>query len=860
MSLSPGDRLDRYEVIELLGSGGMGEVYRARDSRLARDVALKVLRVDAGLGAEGEARLLREARAAASLSHVNVLAVYDVGEVREPEALRGLAYIAMELVVGRPLRSYAGDESIPLERRIGWLRDIGQALGAAHKAGIVHRDVKMENVMIRFDGVVKVLDFGIARRAAATLEAWSSMEGHSLQTADTAYPHANLPTLTGQGAVVGTPFYMAPEQLRGEELDARADQFGWGVVAYWLLTGEPPWRTGAEPVALLSEILSRNPPPPRSANPDISVGVSSAIMRSLEKQRTERFPSMAALIEALDAAGSVATGAATTTPPSSPRPRHPGREGSRARPGWRRARAALIAAGLVAAGGAAVTAWRARTTRAPAAGATMPPAAIAPAAECASNADCVRAHGGAAWHCHSRRHACVELASQDCEVHAEPGDPEADDAVWLGGMFPLSTDPSMVSEMRVAELARQDFAASLGSGAARTGALHARPIGLVVCDEGVDAMRAARHLANDVEAPAVLGFRSTASARETIPTIFLPNDVLSFITISQTPSLTHIPEPPEQPRLIWRSTLDRADSAAPLAHFISDVLEPAARAGAHGIGDRPLRVAVVWANAANHDTVESLFATLRFNGLPALENGANFRQFVYETAGDAGAVDVVGGLVAFSPQVIVFADRGFYSKVLLPLEASWPKGASAPRPVYLTTSGLSRSATDFAGRDASKRHRFFAVTNRSTTMPNAELVLRYNAAFPREPIMRTEAPQPSYDAFYVLAYATYALGDAPVTGPALSRSIERLMPPGLDVDVGPVQVGEAFEVLRSGGRIDLNGAIGALDFDPRTGEAPIDYAIVCMDVDDQGRAAATVDSGLFYDARGKKLVGALRCP
>src|SRR5580704_13204773 len=165
MSLSPGDRIDRYEVIELLGSGGMGEVYRAHDPKLARDVALKVLRVDPGIDTNGAARLLREARAVAALSHANAIAVYDVGEVQEPESLRGLAYIAMELVVGRSLRTYIGDRSVPFDRRVGWLRDVAAALGAAHRAGVVHRDVKPENVMIRAeDGAVKVLDFGIARR------------------------------------------------------------------------------------------------------------------------------------------------------------------------------------------------------------------------------------------------------------------------------------------------------------------------------------------------------------------------------------------------------------------------------------------------------------------------------------------------------------------------------------------------------------------------------------------------------------------------------------------------------------------------------------------------------------------------
>ncbi|MFI5300562.1 MAG: hypothetical protein ACHREM_20955 [Polyangiales bacterium] len=218
---------------------------------------------------------------------------------------------------------------------------------------------------------------------------------------------------------------------------------------------------------------------------------------------------------------------------------------------------------------------------------------------------------------------------------------------------------------------------------------------------------------------------------------------------------------------------------------------------------------------------------------------------------------MVDSLLAFDPQVILFAYTAFTPKVLLPLEARWTGG---PRPFYLTASGIFPSIAQFAGRDPSRRRRFFAVTNLSTTMANAQLVLRYNVAFPHEPIVRSEAPQPSYDAFYLLAYAVYALGDGVVSGPALSRAIGRLLPPGRKFDVGPAQIFDAFQTLRTSGQIDLNGAIGSLDFDPATGDALIDYSIVCLGLDDNGAASASIDSGLVYDARTKKLLGAMSCP
>ncbi len=163
MPLAAGDQIDRYRILERLGAGGMGEVYRAHDPRLLREVALKILRPSepgtqtqpSGPASDGAARILREARAAAALEHPNVVAVYDVGEIQEPVDLRGTPYIAMELIKGRSLRAFVGVPAVPMGERIRWLVDVASALGAAHKAGLVHRDVKPENVMIRDDGVVK---------------------------------------------------------------------------------------------------------------------------------------------------------------------------------------------------------------------------------------------------------------------------------------------------------------------------------------------------------------------------------------------------------------------------------------------------------------------------------------------------------------------------------------------------------------------------------------------------------------------------------------------------------------------------------------------------------------------------------
>ncbi|MDI1482794.1 protein kinase [Polyangium sp. y55x31] len=277
MPLSPGDRFDRYVVEALLGEGGMGEVYRAHDTRLDRAVALKVLRRDAQGASETWGRqvrrMLREARIAAALSDPGIVAVYDVGEHE------GTPFIAMELVQGKLLRDLICKDA-PIGERIAMLSAVAEVLCVAHRAGLVHRDVKPENVMIREDGAIKVLDFGIARRT----DDESVAEGQD-----------DFATRTGDGSFIGTPAYMAPEQVKGEPVDARADQFAWGVTAYELLMGKLPFRSDRGPVSLIASILSDDPPPMDGVPPEIE----AVVLRALAKEPADRHASMDAIASAL---------------------------------------------------------------------------------------------------------------------------------------------------------------------------------------------------------------------------------------------------------------------------------------------------------------------------------------------------------------------------------------------------------------------------------------------------------------------------------------------------------------------------------------------------------------------------------
>ncbi|MBI4955710.1 MAG: protein kinase [Myxococcales bacterium] len=280
--LQPGDSFERYTVESVLGQGGMGTVYRALDSRLERRVALKV--ISEGLaGEDADARLLREARAAAALDHPNAVSIFDVGE------LDGSPYIVMELVSGRTLRE-AVVGSVPQATRLSWLADAARALAAAHKRGLVHRDIKPENVMVRDDGVVKVLDFGIARRARSDVDPTGPTQGPA------------LPTLTKEGIKIGTPLYMAPEQVRGEPLDGRADQFSWGVLAFEILTGRLPWKDPGDPLAVVAAILTGKPDVAALEAAGVPAPVRTVLARCLARDPDERFASMDELLRALDAA------------------------------------------------------------------------------------------------------------------------------------------------------------------------------------------------------------------------------------------------------------------------------------------------------------------------------------------------------------------------------------------------------------------------------------------------------------------------------------------------------------------------------------------------------------------------------
>jgi Tol biopolymer transport system component len=277
VTLAAGVHLGPYEIVGLIGAGGMGEVYRARDTRLHREVAVKVMRSAVALGPERLERFEREARAAAAISHPNILAVFDVGTDADGP------YIVSELLDGETLRdALVRGKPWPVRRSVDVVVQIGRGLAAAHARGIVHRDLKPENVFLTDDGVVKILDFGLARFT------------EPLATAGTA-----TAALTAEGVVVGTVGYMAPEALRGRTIDQRSDIFAFGAILYELLTGHRAFEgdSGADVVAV---ILSADPPGLEDLASSTVPTLARIVSRCLDKRPEARFQTASDLVFALE--------------------------------------------------------------------------------------------------------------------------------------------------------------------------------------------------------------------------------------------------------------------------------------------------------------------------------------------------------------------------------------------------------------------------------------------------------------------------------------------------------------------------------------------------------------------------------
>jgi len=319
MELQPGTQIGPYKILSLVGEGGMGQVYRARDDRLGRDVALKLLPEELAEQPDLARRLLAEARAAGRLDHPNILAVHDVG------LHEGRPYMVTELLEGRPLREQMKGGPLTVRRAIGLGIQLAQGLAAAHAKGIVHRDIKPENLFLTNDGRLKILDFGLAKQDPASVtvtEATMELEK------------------TREGVVMGTLGYLSPEQIQGAPVDHRADLFAFGVILFEMLAGHRPF-LGHTSQDVLFAILKRPAPDLQVANPRVPTQAVQLVERCLEKDPALRYQSTRDLAHALELI------------PLSDASRPLGEAGAGVRLPWRTLRPWLLGAGLVLVAGLA---------------------------------------------------------------------------------------------------------------------------------------------------------------------------------------------------------------------------------------------------------------------------------------------------------------------------------------------------------------------------------------------------------------------------------------------------------------------------------------------------------------------------
>ena len=265
VNLLLGQQFNHYKILEELGAGGMGEVYLAEDTKLGRKIALKLLPASFTDHRERLQRFQREARTASALNHPNIVTIHEFGEQN------GRPFIAAELIKGKTLRERISRGPLPPGETIRIAVQIASALSDAHSAGVVHRDVKPENVMVRDDGIVKVLDFGLAKL--------TEPEGGGPDS------QTSTEVRTNPGALMGTTPYMSPEQVRGLEVDAQTDVWSLGCVMYEMSTGRPPF-SGETNSDVMVSILEREPPSP---SPAIPAGLNSVIARALQKRRENRY-------------------------------------------------------------------------------------------------------------------------------------------------------------------------------------------------------------------------------------------------------------------------------------------------------------------------------------------------------------------------------------------------------------------------------------------------------------------------------------------------------------------------------------------------------------------------------------------
>jgi branched-chain amino acid transport system substrate-binding protein len=422
-------------------------------------------------------------------------------------------------------------------------------------------------------------------------------------------------------------------------------------------------------------------------------------------------------------------------------------------------------------------------------------------------------------------------------------------------MFPTKTQNGVMNA-NGADLARREIAQATRAFAGSNASVHVRRVALVVCNDADDAMRAAKHLVDDVGVPAVLGFGTGQTLLDVAGSLLIRRGVVSVATLTPSPLVTRLPQPEGLPRMVWRTTYNLDGVAEAAAHMIPEVLEARLPASA-----RPTHVVLLRQEVlATQSFANTFYKELVFNGKSAVRNGADYLEVPLSTeSSSADIARAVSRVVDATPSfVVVLGPESSMLPVVEGVEARLPRaGPGTRRPIYVVANDSTESyvRTISAGADAK---RLYSIDSASGSTVNARFVMRYNETY-HDPVSLVLNPGSTYDAVYALAYAAFALEPEQVTGPALAHAFARLVPPGRRVEVGAPEVFDALTTLSAGGKIDLQGATSDLDFDLATGEAPADFALLCPSIGADG-GVVDVESDVLFRARGRRVEGTLRCP
>lgn len=480
---------------------------------------------------------------------------------------------------------------------------------------------------------------------------------------------------------------------------------------------------------------------------------------------------------------------------------------------------------------------------------------------CTTNAECTAESGGKAAVCRKSTGVCVQLETPQCKVVADKSDIDNDATIWIGAMYPYGPKGSPYGKQaaHAIELGQRDFRDLGGIPPVSIGG-KPRPLGVILCDDSETAAiePAAKHLVDNVGVPVVLGFAKSKEVLDLANGFFLPKSV--FALASNTASmLADIPHAPNEPRLVLRATISADMINRPKAAVVEGLLEPMARAR-HVLRDgEPMRIAIIRVdNASGVSHADKLLSYLHWNGKSASEQGDLVRQFVvpdqYDRKNGLEALYEMADAVAqYAPHVVIEAASD--QAPFVAIERRWPVRAKF-RPSYVMAVQLGADNLESLIKERPDVMRRLFNVNGAIPPAMTKFMMHHNEIFTAEKVDSFSAVSAPYDAFYVAAYAIVALGDEPITGKALARSVHRLVPPGEPIDVGPAGIYKAVKLLRDGKNVDLGGSQTTLDFDPETGDPTADFAVRCVDP----RKKAIIESGLVFSAKSGKLEGTLKCP